>query len=70
MAQLGYALPGSVLAVGIMLSFTFIDNQVFIPVQRWLGMSPVPVLVGSIATLLAAYWIRFLAVASGPWNRL
>jgi iron(III) transport system permease protein len=66
MAQLGYALPGSVLAVGIMLSFTFVDNQVFIPVQRWLGMSPVPVLVGSIATLLAAYWIRFLAVASGP----
>nr|WP_255558347.1 iron ABC transporter permease [Zhongshania aquimaris] len=65
-AQLGYALPGSVLAVGIMLSFTFMDNQVFIPVQRWLGMSPVPVLVGSIATLLAAYWIRFLAVASGP----
>ena len=66
MAQLGYALPGSVLAVGIMLSFTFIDNQVFIPLQRVLGMSPVPILVGSIATLLAAYWIRFLAVATGP----
>jgi iron(III) transport system permease protein len=66
MAQLGYALPGSVLAVGIMLSFTFIDNQLLIPAQRLLGMSPVPVLVGSILTLLAAYWIRFLAVASGP----
>jgi iron(III) transport system permease protein len=66
MAQLGYALPGSVLAVGIMLSFTFIDNQLLIPLQRFLGMSPAPVLVGSILTLLAAYWIRFLAVASGP----
>jgi iron(III) transport system permease protein len=66
MAQLGYALPGSVLAVGIMLSFTFIDNQLLIPAQRLLGMSPAPVLVGSILTLLAAYWIRFLAVASGP----
>ncbi|MFT5888802.1 MAG: iron(III) transport system permease protein [Zhongshania sp.] len=65
-AQLGYALPGSVLAVGIMLSFTYIDNQFFIPLQRLLGMNPVPVLVGSITTLLAAYWIRFLAVASGP----
>ncbi|WP_269618632.1 ABC transporter permease [Zhongshania sp. BJYM1] len=66
MAQLGYALPGSVLAVGIMLSFTFIDNQLFIPIQKWFGMSPAPVLLGSILTLLAAYWIRFLAVASGP----
>ncbi|CAA0079930.1 Sulfate transport system permease protein CysW [Zhongshania aliphaticivorans] len=66
LAQLGYALPGSVLAVGIMLSFTFIDNQVLIPIQRFLGMSPVPVLIGSISTLLAAYWIRFLAVAGGP----
>jgi iron(III) transport system permease protein len=66
MAQLGYALPGSVLAVGIMLSFTFIDNQLLIPAQRLLGMSPVPLLVGSILTLLVAYWIRFLAVASGP----
>jgi iron(III) transport system permease protein len=65
-AQLGYALPGSVLAVGIMLSFTFIDNQLFIPIQKWFGMSPAPVLLGSILTLLAAYWIRFLAVASGP----
>ncbi|WP_373090214.1 ABC transporter permease [Zhongshania sp.] len=65
-AHLGYALPGSVLAVGIMLSFTYIDNQFFIPLQRVFGMAPTPILVGSLLTLLAAYWIRFLAVASGP----
>ncbi len=65
-AQLGYALPGSVLAVGIMLSFTYIDNQFFIPMQHFFGMTPAPVLVGSLLTLLAAYWIRFLAVATGP----
>lgn len=66
LAQLGYALPGSVLAVGIMLSFTWLDNRVFLPAQEWLGFDPQPVLLGSVLTLLAAYWIRFLAVASGP----
>lgn len=66
LAQLGYALPGSVLAVGIMVSFTWLDNRLFLPLQQWLGIDPRPVLLGSVLTLLAAYWIRFLAVASGP----
>ncbi len=65
-AQLGYALPGSVLAVGIMLSFSWLDQQLLAPLQSWLGLVPRPLLMGSVLTLLAAYWIRFLAVASGP----
>lgn len=66
LANLGYALPGSVLAVGIVLSFTAIEQRLLIPVQAWLGFEPRAWLVGSVLTLLAAYWIRFLAVASGP----
>ena len=65
-AQLGYALPGSVLAVGIMMSFTWIEHSVLAPLQRGLGFDPQPLLLGSVLTLLAAYWIRFLSVASGP----
>ncbi len=65
-AQLGYALPGSVLAVGIMMSFTWIEHNALAPLQRSLGFDPQPLLLGSVLTLLAAYWIRFLAVASGP----
>lgn len=65
-AQLGYALPGSVLAVGIMLSFSWLDRQWLLPLQAWLGLDPQPLLMGTVLTLLAAYWIRFLAVASGP----
>lgn len=65
-AQLGYALPGSVLAVGIMLSFTFLDNRLLIPLQNALGVDPRPLLMGGILSLVAAYCIRFLAVASGP----
>jgi iron(III) transport system permease protein len=53
-ATLGYALPGSVLAVGIMLGFTLID--------RSLGT-----LIGSsVFALVVAYCCRFLAVAYAP----
>ena len=66
LGAMGYALPGSVLAVGIMLSFSFIDNQLVVPVLTALGLPPKPLLLGSVFALLAAYWIRFLAVANGP----
>jgi len=54
LATLGYALPGSVLAVGIMLGFTFIDSS--------LGTA----LGASVVALLVAYCCRFLAVAFAP----
>ncbi len=66
LGTLGYALPGSVLAVGIMLSFAFIDRELLAPLYQRLGVSQGPLLVGSVLALLAAYWVRFLAVASGP----
>lgn len=66
MAQLGYALPGSVLAVGVMLSFSFIDQHWLLPLQSLLALEPRPLLMGSVLALFVAYWIRFLAVASGP----
>ena len=67
LANLGYALPGSVLAVGIMFAFSVADNQLVVPLQAWLGVdSPAPLLLGSLFALLLAYLIRFMAVASGP----
>lgn len=54
-ATLGYALPGSILAVGLMLVFAFLDQQLLV-----LGIDSR--LVGSVAVLLAAYVVRFLAV--------
>ncbi|MBA3980302.1 MAG: ABC transporter permease [Alcanivorax sp.] len=59
-ATVGYAMPGSVLAVGIMLSFAAID--------QWLGatFNLRPVLLGGLLALLMAYVVRFLAVAYGP----
>ena len=61
LASLGYALPGSVLAVGIMLSFTRIDQSILGPLLGVLGQEPRQLQVGSVFALLAAYWVRFLA---------
>lgn len=63
---LGYALPGSVLAVGVMLSLTWVDNRLA-DLLEWLTGSEVGlVLSGSVFALLMAYFARFLAVAFGP----
>ena len=65
-ATLGYALPGSVLAVGIMLAFTSIDN--FINTLAALAGLEISgqILTGSVFALVIAYVVRFLAVAYGP----
>jgi len=66
LANLGYALPGSVLAVSIMLAFSYLDRELVIPLSGWLGGAGKPILLGSIGALLLAYLIRFMAVAFGP----
>lgn len=65
-ATLGYALPGSVLAVGIMASFVWIDRNVLEGAQRLLGFEPTLLLTGTLIALILAYGVRFMAVAHGP----
>lgn len=65
-ANLGYALPGSVLAVAIMLAFSYLDEHAVIPISTWLGGAGRPILLGSLSALLLTYVIRFMAVAHGP----
>lgn len=65
-ATMGYALPGSVLAVGIMMAFTGMDNFI-VSVAHTVGIDDAgPLFGGTIAALLLAYLVRFLAVAFGP----
>ncbi len=52
----GYALPGTVLAVGVVLSFNAIEN--WLNIGQWL--------TGGILVLIFAYLIRFLRIAHGP----
>ena len=65
-ATLGYALPGSVLAVGIILAFTLLDQSLVAQIQQWLGQAQRPLLVGSVFALILAYSTRFMAVAFAP----
>jgi len=65
-ATLGYALPGSVLAVGIMLSFVWLDEQLAALLGSLLDIHPGPLLAGSLAAVILAYGVRFMAVAHGP----
>lgn len=65
-ATLGYALPGSVLAVGVMLSLTWVDNRLADLWHAWFGVDSGLLLAGGLVGLLLAYFVRFLAVAFGP----
>ena len=64
-AQMGYALPGLVLALGLLTPVLFIDNGLN-TIARWIGATPPGlVMVGSGAAVVMAYVIRFLAVPTG-----
>jgi len=64
-SQTGYALPGLVLALGLLTPVLAIDNGLN-ALAGWLGRSlPGLILVGSGAAVVIAYVIRFLAVPTG-----
>jgi iron(III) transport system permease protein len=65
LTALGYALPGSVLAVGIMMVFAFLDRILLWPLFGG-GAAAGQILVGSLAALVMAYGIRFFSVGLGP----
>jgi len=62
-AALGYAVPGAVLAIGILIPLARFDNWLVAFVQLAFGVKPGLLLTGSIAALVYAYIVRFLAVA-------
>lgn len=64
-ASLGYALPGTVLAVGILGPLAATDNAIDGFMRDTFGMSTGLMLSGSIFAVTLALVIRFLAVALG-----
>ena len=60
---LGYAVPGAVIAVGVLIPVTRLDNWLAGQWQLWFGSNPGLLLTGGIAALIYAYLVRFLAVA-------
>ena len=60
---MGYAVPGAVIAVGVLIPFTWLDRHL----GHWFGLlsdtEPGLLLSGTIAILVFAYLVRFLALS-------
>jgi iron(III) transport system permease protein len=63
LAGMGYALPGSVIAVGVLLPLVRLDHGLAALGERILGHPVGLALTGSAAALVFAYTVRFLAVS-------
>jgi len=63
LAALGYAVPGAVIAVGILIPVTRLDHLLSGWLLSTFGISTGLILTGGIAALIYAYLVRFLAVA-------
>lgn len=62
-AGLGYAVPGTVIAIGVMLPFAWLDNTLDGWARAQLGLSTGLLFSGTLFALLFAYAVRFLAVS-------
>jgi len=63
--SMGYALPGSMIAVGILAPVAWVDHEVLGRLSALAGRPVELVLTGSVAGLVFAYVVRFLAVSFG-----
>ncbi|HAC65923.1 MAG TPA: iron ABC transporter permease, partial [Cyanothece sp. UBA12306] len=64
-AAIGYAIPGSVIAVGILIPLGRLDNVISNLLEELLGLRTGLLISGTIVALIYAYLVRFLAVAFG-----
>jgi iron(III) transport system permease protein len=65
LASIGYAIPGTVLAVGLLVPLASFDNAVDAFMRANFGVSTGLLLTGSGAALVLAYVLRFLAISAG-----
>ncbi len=63
LATLGYAVPGAVVAVGVMIPFGWFDNTVDSWMRDHVGVSTGLLLSGTLAAMLFCYVVRFLAIS-------
>ena len=66
--RLGYAVPGGVIAVGLLVPFAAFDNALDAMMRARFDYSTGLLITGSIWLLVAAYMVRFLAAALGAYE--
>ncbi|MGO4405263.1 ABC transporter permease [Bosea sp. RAF48] len=62
LASLGYAVPGTVLALGLLIPIAALDNGLANAITALFGIKPGLLLIGSGAALVIAYVVRFLTI--------
>ncbi|MEO1746146.1 MAG: iron ABC transporter permease [Pseudomonadota bacterium] len=67
-ATLGYAIPGSVIAVGLLVPLARLDNAVDAQMRATFDVSTGLLITGSVAILVFAYAVRFMAVAISAFD--
>ncbi|NEN75086.1 iron ABC transporter permease [Pelistega sp. NLN82] len=65
LGSLGYAIPGSVLAIGLLSPLVLIDSAISHIMEVFFSFPPQLYIMGSIAGLVIAYCIRFMAMGIG-----
>ncbi|XQW87966.1 ABC transporter permease [Aeromonas veronii] len=64
-ASMGYAMPGTVLAIGVLVPLTALDFAIN-DLAEWLGrQGPGLLLTGTITAIVFGYLVRFVAIAIG-----
>lgn len=63
LASMGYAIPGAVIAIGVMLPFSWLDHRVSAISESWFGEPTGLIFSGTLIALLFAYTVRFLSVS-------
>jgi iron(III) transport system permease protein len=65
-ATIGYALPGTVLAVGIFVAVAWLDRNLLQLLQPLIEIEAGMLLQGSVVIMLVGYVVRFMAVGYNP----
>ena len=62
-ASVGYAIPGSVIAVGVLIPLGWLDSRLNLFMNERFGILPGLIFTGTMVALVYAYVVRFLAVS-------
>ena len=62
-AALGYAVPGTVIAIGVMIPLAYVDGHIDALAEQWFGVRTGLIFSGTLFALVLAYSVRFLAVS-------
>lgn len=64
-AVLGYSIPGTVLAIGVLIPLATLDNTISSFVRSWFGWNPGLLMSGTMFAIIYAMTARFLTMAEG-----